>query len=182
MTELLRYEQALAVCGSPYRLKNALKSGALHKVDKGLYSTTAHPDSLVITSTLYPNAVITMDSAFYAYGLTDVIPDEVHLVTDREASRIRRPGYRQYFTERPLLDPGAVILEHEDGPIRIYSRERMLVELMRRHSTLPLDYYKEIIGSYRRIVDDLDIRLIEDYLGLFERNDYMFDILQREVF
>ena len=178
---LLKYEQALAKCGSRNRLKEALDASQLFKIEKGLYSTKPHPDSLVIASALYPNAVITMDSAFYAYGLTDVIPGKVHLVTDREATRIKRNGYVQYFTERYLLGPGAIWLDREDGFIRIYNRERMLIELMRRRSFLSLDYYKEIIRSYRRIVEDLDIRLVEDYIKLFERNEFMFDILLKEV-
>ena len=67
------------------------------------------------------------------------------------------------------------------GIIRIYDRERLLVEVMRRQATLPLDYYKEVIGSYRRIAEDIDVRLVEDYMALFKRQDAMFDILQRGV-
>ena len=52
---------------------------------------------------------------------------------------------------------------------------------MRRQASLPLDYYKEVIESYRKIIDELDIALVEDYMSLFKKNDYMFDILQREV-
>ena len=109
-----------------------------------------------------------MDSALASYGMTDVSPDKVHLATARDATRISRPGYRQYFTERKLLDPGA-------------NKERLLVEVMRRQATLPLDYYREVIASYRRISEDLDVRLVEDYMALFKRQDAMFDILQREV-
>ena len=122
-----------------------------------------------------------MDSALYAYGLTDVIPEETHLATNRNATRITRPGYRQYFIEEGLLDPGAVLIEREGGVVRMYSRERLLVEVMRRQASLPLDYYREIIDSYRKIIDELDIALIEDYMSLFKKNDFMFDILQREV-
>ena len=63
----------------------------------------------------------------------------------------------------------------------MYNRERLLVEVMRRQASLPLDYYKKVIDSYRNIIDDLDIALVEDYMSLFKRNDYMSDILQREV-
>ena len=122
-----------------------------------------------------------MDSALYAYGLTDVIPKETHLATNRNATRITRPGYRQYFIEEGLLDPGAVEIEREGGVVRMYNRERLLVEVMRRQASLPLDYYKKVIDSYRNIIDDLDIALVEDYMSLFKRNDYMSDILQREV-
>ena len=140
-----------------------------------------NPDSLVLAHVLYPESVVTMDSALYAHGLTDVIPDKTHLATSRSAVRITRPGYSQYFTADKLLNPGAVDVEHQEGLVRMYNRERMLVEVMRRQASLPLDYYKEVIDSYRKIAGDLDIALIEDYMSLFKRNDYMFDILQREV-
>lgn len=178
---VMTYEQALADAGSAFLLRKKLKSKELHKLSRGAYSKVEHPDPLVLAHVLYPEAVVTMDSALYAHGLTDVIPDEVHLATSRSSTRIARPGYRQYFTEGSLLAPGAVDIAWDGGTARMYNRERMLVEVMRRQASLPLDYYKEVMGFYRKIVDDLDIALVEDYMALFKRNDFMFDILQREV-
>lgn len=175
------YKEALKKTGSRWRLQSMLSEGKLFKVSRGAYSTERHPDPLVVAHILYPTAVVTMDSALYFHGLTDVPPDEVHVATAREATRISRPGYRQYFTEQSLLDPGAIEQDTERGTIRIYNKERMLVEVMRRQATIPLDYYREIISSYRNMPDSLDTRLVEDYLGLFKRQDLMFNILQREV-
>ena len=177
---VMTYEQALADAGSAFLLKKKLESKELHKLSRGAYSKIEHPDPLVLAHVLYPEAVITMDSALYAHDLTDAIPDEVHLSTSRSSTRIARPGYRQYFTEDALLTPGAIDVERDGGTARMYNRERMLVEVMRRQS-LPLDYYKEVISSYRKIADELDIALVEDYMALFKKNDFMFDILQREV-
>lgn len=178
---VLTYESALEEAGSRGALETKVRSGELFKIGRGIYSASEHPDPLVVAHVLYPNAVITMDSALASYGLTDVPPDKVHLATARDATRISRPGYRQYFTERELLNPGTVEKDIGHGVIRIYDRERLLVEVMRRQATLPLDYYREVIASYRRISEDLDIRLVEDYMALFKRQDAMFDILQREV-
>ena len=178
---VLTYESALKSVGSRSALEAKVRNGELFKIDRGIYATSEHPDPLVVAHTLYPDAVITMDSALASYGLTDVPPDKVHLATARDATRISRSGYRQYFTEKELLDPGAVEKDMGHGIIRIYDRERLLVEVMRRQATLPLDYYKEVIGSYRRIAEDIDVRLVEDYMALFKRQDAMFDILQRGV-
>lgn len=178
---VMTYEQAVEDAGSPFLLRKRLGSGELYKLSRGVYSKTEHPDPLVLAHVLYPESVVTMDSALYAHGLTDVIPDKTHLATSRSAVRITRPGYSQYFTEDTLLNPGTVDVERQEGLVRMYNRERMLVEVMRRRASLPLDYYKEVIGSYRKIADELDIALVEDYMALFKRNDFMFDILQREV-
>ena len=44
-----------------------------------------------------------------------------------------------------------------------------------------MDYYRELIGSYRRIADGLDMREVEDCLALYQRCDSLFDMMQREV-
>lgn len=128
---VMTYEQALADAGSAFLLKKKLESKELHKLTRGAYSKIEHPDPLVLAHVLYPEAVITMDSALYAHDLTDVIPDEVHLATSRSSTRIARPGYRQYFTEDALLTPGTMDVERDGGTARMYNRERMLVEVMR---------------------------------------------------
>ncbi len=70
----------------------------------------------------------------------------------------------------------------EDGlEVRVFSRERMLVELLRSAGSMPLDYYKELIGSYRKIAVELDMREVEECMSLYKRADNLFDMMQREV-
>ena len=57
----------------------------------------------------------------------------------------------------------------------------MLVELLRGARTLPLDYYKELICSWCRIVYDLSMYEVQDCLALYRHSDLLFDRLQREV-
>jgi hypothetical protein len=40
--------------------------------------------------------------------------------------------------------------------IRIYDKERLLIELIRLQNRFPYDCYKEIILNYRAIADSLD--------------------------
>ena len=76
---------------------------------------------------------------------------------------------------------GVETVHGESGDIRVFTRERMLVELLRCSGAIPLDYYKELIGSYRKIVNELDMREVEDCMALYKRADGLFDMLQREV-
>ena len=76
---VMTYEQALADAGSAFLLKKKLESKELHKLTRGAYSKIEHPDPLVLAHVLYPEAVITMDSALYAHDLTAVIRDDVLL-------------------------------------------------------------------------------------------------------
>ena len=79
------------------------------------------------------------------------------------------------------MSAGVETTDGEGSAIRTFTLERMLVELLRNAGTLPLDYYKELIASYRKIADDLDMREVEDCMALYKRADSLFDMMQREV-
>ena len=178
---LYTYAAMLDRYGSAYQIGRAVESGDVFKVVSGLYSDVRHPDPNAVVCALYPKAVLTMDSAFYLHGLTDVAPELVHVATPRNSTRIRDARVRQYFMEPRFLDLGVQQSLSDSASLRVFSRERMLAELLRNAGTLPLDYYKELIGSYRRIIDELDMREVEDCIALYKRADSLFDMLQREV-
>ncbi|HAM14789.1 MAG TPA: hypothetical protein DCP91_02780 [Eggerthellaceae bacterium] len=178
---LYGYDDMLRRYGSAYQIGKAVKSGAVCKIARGLYSDERHPDPNAVACALWPQAVLTMDSAFYLHGLTDVVPDLVHVATPRNSTRIRDTRIRQYFMEPGLMSAGVETTGGEGSAIRTFTLERMLVELLRNAGTLPLDYYKELIASYRKIVDGLDMREVEDCMALYKRADSLFDMMQREV-
>lgn len=171
----------LARYGSAYQIGRAVDSGALFKIARGLYSDERHPDPNAIVCALYPQAVLTMDSAFYLHGLTDVVPELVHVATARNSTRIRKARVRQYFMEPSLMAIGVETVDSGGTTVRLFTKERMLVELLRCAGSMPLDYYKELIASYRKIADNLDMREVEDCIALYKRSDGLFDMMQREV-
>ena len=71
------YDDMLARFGSAYQIGKAVDSGELFKVARGLYSSERHPDPNAVVCALYPQAALTMDSAFYLHGLTDAVPELV---------------------------------------------------------------------------------------------------------
>ena len=178
---LYGYDDMLRRYGSAYQIGKAVGSGAIHKIARGLYSDERHPDPNAVACTLWPQAALTMDSAFYLHGLTDVVPELVHVATPRNSTRIRDARIRQYFMEPALMSVGVEMMGVEESVIRAFTLERMLVELLRNAGALPLDYYKELIASYRKIVDDLDMREVENCMALYKRADSLFDMMQREV-
>lgn len=178
---LFSYDDMLERYGSAYRIGRAVAAGSVHKVARGLYSDERHPDPNAVVCALYPQAVLTMDSAFYLHDLTDVVPERVHVATPRNSTRIRDPRVRQHFMRDGLMSEGVVAVSVEASAVRLFSRERMLVELLRSAGTLPLDYYKELIGSYRKVAGDLDMREVEDCMALYSRSEGLFDMMQREV-
>ena len=178
---LYGYDDMLRRYGSAYQIGKAVDSCAVYKIARGLYSDERHPDPNAVACALWPQAVLTMDSSFYLHGLTDVVPELVHVATPRNSTRIRDTRIRQYFMEPALMSVGIETMGGEGSAIRTFTRERMLVELLRNAGTLPLDYYKELIASYRKIAGGLDMREVEDCMALYKRADSLFDMMQREV-
>ena len=74
--------------GSDYLIQQKINAGELYRISKGIFSEQAYVPELAIMTYKYPKAVVTMNSAFYHYGLTDVIPDRTDLATDRDAPKI----------------------------------------------------------------------------------------------
>ena len=168
--------------GSDYYIQRKVESGELFRVEKGIYSEQKTVPELALLSYKYPKAVITMDTAFYLYGLTDEIPETCTMATKREAAPIPDRRVKQYFVPRELLDMGTTTIDYKGYTITIYDRERMLVELIRYKNKLPYDYYKEILGNYRRIVSQLNVELISNYAAAMPWKDKVIRTLRAEVF
>lgn len=178
---LYTYEDAVTKFGSKYLLKKAVGEGNFFQQERGVYSDTKYVPALQIISMKYPKAVFTMDSAFYYHGLTDVIPEKYCIATDRDATKICKKNIIQIFENKNLLNLGVEQMKREGCVINIYSKERMLVELLRHKSKLPFDYYKEILLNYRDMIHDLDITLIQDYAYEVPKTSMIMELLQLEV-
>ncbi len=193
---LYGYADVLKRYGSAYQIKRASDSGKLFKVARGLYSDAQYHSSNAAICALYPKAVLTMDSAFYLHDLTDAVPLAVHVAVPRNSTRINsrvkicigtcayEADVKQYFMKPSLMKVGVAQKKVNGEVLRVFSRERMLVELLRKAASMPFDYYKEIVASYRRIIDKLDIRQIEDCVALYSPKyaEAIFEKLQLEVF
>ena len=167
--------------GYPRKVREAMGRGEIYRIKRGFYADKPNVNPFLLVATKYPNAIITMDTAFFIYGLTDVIPDKTHLATMRNATRINDTGVVQVFLSEKIFESGKTSLVYDGVSITIYDRERMLVELLRNSKSMPFDYYKEIIAGYRRTSDELDYYKIDEYILLFKKNDYLYNMLRREV-
>lgn len=173
--------QCLAEFGSDYMIQKNIDKGKLFKVGKTIYSEEKYVPEIAVLSYQYPKAVITMRNAFYLYSLTDSIPDGYDFATERNAAKIKNDKIRQLFYPVDFFTQGISQIEYKGYPLKIYSRERMLIELLRYKSKLPYDYYKEILLNYRKILPTLDIQLIQDYALTAPKSAKIFETLQTEV-
>ena len=160
---LYTYNDCIKEYGSDYQLKKALLDQKLYKVEKGIYSSEKYASELAVVSLKYPNSVFTDESAYYYHDLTDVIPDHYFLATRRTDSRIRDKRVIQSFISNEVFDHGIIDMSYNNAVIRIYSRERMLIE------------------NYRRIIYDLDFWKVEEYAALFANGENIMKIIGTEV-
>lgn len=179
---LLTYGDCIKEYSNGFALKKALKNSRLFKVDAGIYSKKKYESELSIIAFKYKNAVFTLDSAFYYHGLTDFVPEKYFLATPKDAYKIRDKRVKQVFYLNKQFDFGITDIIYENTRIKIFDKERMLIELIRRKNKMPFDYYKEIINNYRKIVDELDMSKIERYIKKYYNKETLFKKLQLEVF
>lgn len=176
------YQELKTKYKTVYSIKKALENNEIYKIDKGLYSNKKYVNPIVLYSKKYPNAIITMDSAFYYYDLTDVIPQKTYLATNSHARKITNENVVQLFVDSKILNEGKITEKIDGELVNIYDKERLLVELIRKRNQIPFDYYKELISNYRSIVDELDMYKIEIYISLYKNDVSLSNALLREVF
>ena len=168
-------------CGNYYQINKAIQAGTLYKIADGIYSDTPRVSEIEIIMYRYPQTVFTLNSAFYYHSLTDVIPNKYYLASVRDTHKIPDPQIKQVFYAADRFSVGISETVYQGMTIRIYDRERMLIELIRSAKNLPFDYYKEIIESYRRTIHSLDIQKLQEYIPAFPKGDAIMEAIELEV-
>lgn len=103
--------------------------------------------------------------------------------SDISGFHFARRCYRvvQSFLKDDIFEAGITEVRYNNSVVRVYDRERLLIEMIRFRSKVPLDYYKEIINNYRDIAFELDFGLVEEYAALFKNSATLMRTVQMEV-
>ena len=109
------------------------------------------------------------------------MPDVIDLATPRDAAKIKDKRVKQYFVSEEFFKEGIDHIDYEGYRISVYSKERMLVELLRYKSKLSYDFYKEVVLNYRKILPTLNIQEIQDLALDAPKSAKVLDLLQSEV-
>lgn len=168
--------------GSPYQIEKAIGAGRIFKLDVGVYSDTGEENELQIVQWKHPNAVMTFDSAYFYYDLTDTVPDFYYMATDHGARPIVDPLVRQYYLPMGTAGIGVTTIDYCGDKVRTFDLERLLIETARMKGKLAPDLYKEVVLSFRRRSNELQAYKIADYLVHFARRDSIETIIYEEVF
>ena len=165
--------------------KEAINGGKYFKVGRGIYSdqeTNLNERELIFAT--YPNAVLTLESAFSFYDLSDYVPVKYVIATSQKAHKIINDKVQQLYYSDNLLDIGKTRVKTQFGYINVYDKERMLIELFRLKHKLPFTYYKEVVNSYRELFKDngLNINKLVKYCHMFSSGQSILSRIQEVVF
>lgn len=103
--------QALSHGFSSPLITHHAQTGRFVRITRGLYRLRDYPSSpreqlIGAWLRLAPDAVVSHESALELFGLSDVIPDAIHLTVPRTRRRlVRQSGVTVHTTKRPLEGP-----------------------------------------------------------------------------
>ena len=178
---IFTYNEAVTKYGSEYKLKKAVSEGVVFKQEEGIYSTRKREPEVGIIMKKYPKAVLTGEYAFYKHGLTNLLPDKYDLATPSKSAKLKDDRIRQVYVNEDIFDYGIEEIEDNGVAIRIYDKERMLIELLRGKNGMPYDLYKEILMHYREDINDLEIWRRQEYAAFFPKSKMISKALDEEV-
>ncbi len=162
-------KELLDMGDTEYTIRMKLKNGSLFLVERGYYKTNPghHFRNEAFISKKYPSAILTGISAFSLYGLTDYIPQAFYLATEQHSFPIRRDDIKQSYQNASFFKVGVIYKKTNEGVIRTYDLERLLIELFRLKEKYPREIYYEVVNSFRKIKNSLDFYKLNQYLRLF---------------
>lgn len=178
---ILTYQQCIEIYGSDYNIRKMIKNGKLYQQEKGVYSDKKSCSMLDVIAAKYPQAVFSGRSAYYYHGLTDEIPEKYYISTKRSATRIKNDKIKQSFVSDDIYDFGIEAIKYQGSVIHIYSKERLLVDLIRFRAKYPMGFYKGAVRAYRQIAEELDYFDIEEYAEHFSNGKNIISAIQMEV-
>lgn len=147
-------KEQLSGLGIDYRrVLDYVESGKLIRIKNGYY--TDRLDRFTeeqLISKLFPDAMLCMESALYAYGYLKEKPYGWHLAVDKNTSKSRfkmdYPKVIPYYTEPESLQLGAAKITLEGCEFGIYDKERLICDCLKYESKLSREQYKTALMAY----------------------------------
>lgn len=165
------YKEVKEKYKNQYNIDVQITRKKLFKITKGLYSDTKNIDELTILFKKYPGCILTLESAFYYYELSENKPKYITIGTRRNFTRITMPNVKQSFYSNTSLDDNAIHYIKNGLEVNVFSRERLLVELIRNKNKFSKEYYDEVYKNFFRISDSLDSELVIKYAKMYRNKE-----------
>ena len=178
---ILNYKEAMKYYGNDYVLKQEILSGNIFKIEKGIYSDKLAPDELAILGKKYDNFIITLQSALLYYGLSDYIPDLPTIITVENSFHISKKLCKQYYTNKKYYNIGVDIIYIDNTSLKIFNKERLLIEVIRYETKISGEEYNHILRKYRNMNKNLDFGKIFNYAENFKEFNKIYNVIKNTI-
>ena len=135
------------------RVQTFVKEGELRKIRNGSYTSgrKSYPEEDLITG-LFPDGVLTLQSALFAYGYLDEMPEVWQIAISKNTSKSRfnilYPSVEPSYTEDDVLLMGQEKIQLGHREIAIYSRDRLICDVLKYQDKLTTEEFKKAIRGY----------------------------------
>ena len=149
-------------------LRKLMEQGIISKIRHGIYEwvESGTKEDAAIIKSLFPDAIICMNSALFFYGYSDRTPDIWHLAFNRDINKkrilINYPPIMPHYIESHLLNIGVAHENFNGSHLQIYDRDRTICDILRHSSKMDREIVNKAIQNYLK--DDLkNIRNLIQY-------------------
>jgi len=144
----------LEALGIDYRrILSMTEEGILLRIKSGYYTLASENYSQEqLVWRMFPDGVLTMDSALYAYGYLDKKPFAWTIAVSKNTSKSRfkvdYPILEPYYTEPEVLELGISETKTGDGKMKIYTRDRLICDVLKYQEKMDREDFKRVLASY----------------------------------
>ncbi len=145
-----------------YHLIKMINNGEVSKIHHGLYVLNDHPkyDEREIVSSLIPNGVFCLFSAWSFYELTTTISFQYHIAIHRN-TRLNLPDYppvKLHFWSDEIYTLGIVQVSVNGKKLNYYNLERSVCDAVKFRNKVGEEIMTEVLKTYvKRIDKNIDL-------------------------
>lgn len=165
---------------SDYKIKKMVSNKELYMIKKGVYSTTEKYSYLEYITTKHPNAVFTLETAAFCYGLYKKNDTPYIIATKQKDRKIKDDKIKQIFTTDKLYKLGISKITYQNYNILIYDLERLLIDVVRNKVNMEYNTYKEIVNNYKKISRLLNKNKLNEYIYEF-KDPKIIERIKKEI-
>ena len=147
-------KSALNDLGIDYRrILDFVEKGDLIRLKNGYYTIRISDFSEEeLIAKLFPDAVLNLESALYAYGYISKKPYGWRLAVDKNTSKSRfkmdYPKVIPMYTEPEVLELGGKEIDCGGAKMKIFDRERLICDCLKYEDKMEREFFKEGVMAY----------------------------------
>ena len=135
------------------RLMQYQEEGKIFRVKSGYYTTkrTDYSEEQLIV-TMFPDGVLTMESALYYHGYLETRPYEWKIAISKNTSKSRfkldYPSVCPYYSEDKVLKQGVTTTKIAGREMKIYTIDRLICDVLKYEDKMERSDFKKAALTY----------------------------------